>query len=394
DAEKLATQYPDFRTRRAALAAEQAAEAQKRITLTTLRALYDQDAAPAPTRLLVRGDWSRLGDPVDPGVPAILDNPARPFRVAPPAPGSATTGRRRAFAEWLTRPEHPLTARVVVNRLWAHHFGVGLVPSVENFGRSGMAPTHQPLLDWLSVGLTRGISGSRPWTLKALHRLMVTSSAYRQGSASRAAAAKLDPENRLLWRQRPRRLEAEAIRDGMLAVSGTLDARMFGDPVPTEERPTGEIIPAGEDAGGRRSLYLLVRRSLPVTLLNTFDAPVMETNCTRRTTSTTATQALALMNSSFISSQAAHFARRVLRERPVPADGALPAYGAACDHAIALAFSRPATAAERAAAVAFLAEQSGRYGTEGGKSLQAAREQAFTDLCQALLSANEFVYID
>src|SRR5205085_1326700 len=160
---------------------------------------------PPPTPILTRGDWTRPASSVWPGIPAAVADSRHPFRLSAPALDAPTTGRRKALAEWLTRPDHPLTARVIVNRLWAHHFGVGLVPSVENFGRSGVPPTNQALLDWLSVELTRGVGGAGPWTLKALHRLMVTSSAHRQASFWRPAAAKVDPENRLLWRQRPRR---------------------------------------------------------------------------------------------------------------------------------------------------------------------------------------------
>lgn len=224
---------------------------------------------------------------------------------------------------------------------------------------------------------------------------MVTSAAYRQASLLRPEAARVDPEDRLLGRQRPRRLEAEAIRDAMLSVSGTLDPQMYGEPVPTETGGTGETVPAGEEKGGRRSVYLLVRRSQPVTLLNLFDAPVMETNCTRRVASTTPAQALALMNSSFVATQADHFARRVLRES-APAAGAAsgPSAGdAAVDTAYRLALSRLPTPSERAATLGFLKEQTARYAA-GGKPEAEAREQAVADLCQALLSANEFVYVD
>jgi hypothetical protein len=135
---------------------------------------------------------------------------------------------------------------VAVNRLWEFHFGVGLVATSDNFGRSGAPPTNPALLDWLATELTRGPGGTAPWTLKGLHRLMVTSTAYRQTSTPRAAGEKADPDNRLLWRQRPRRLEAEAVRDAMLAVTGTLDARMYGEATPLEVRTGGEIVPAGE----------------------------------------------------------------------------------------------------------------------------------------------------
>ena len=245
-----------------------------------------------------------------------------------------------------------------------------------------------------------------------MHRLMITSAAYRQASTIRADAALVDRENRLLWRQNSRRLEAEAIRDAMLAAAGTLDAKMYGEPTGEEERPTGEIVASGEDKTGRRSIYLLVRRSMPVTLLNVFDAPVMETNCTRRVTSTTSAQALALMNGSFISSQAVHFGRRVQSEASVTGSGGAAAivnhanrlatdgpYGSATfveatiDRAYRLALSRNPTAQEQAAAQEFLRQQIARY-EKTGKTHDQSSEQAYADICQALLSSNEFVYVD
>lgn len=407
--EQVAAAVPEFTQKRDALQGQRAAEERKRITYPEIRAFYDQDAAPPATPLLARGDWLHPADPVEPGVPQILDDPRHPFKLPTPVPGATTTGRRKAFAEWLTRPDHPLTARVLVNRMWAHHFGIGIVPSVENFGRSGAAATNRALLDWLAVsfasGEWRGERGEdksaalsphasplspAPWSIKQLHRLMVTSSAYRQTSALRPEAAKVDPDNRLLWRQRPRRLEAEAIRDGVLAVSGTLDSTLFGPFVGTETRATGEIVAAGEEGRGRRSIYLLVRRSQPVDLLNAFDQPVMETNCIRRSPSATATQALALMNSTFVTAQAKHFARRLLQDRP----SAPAADSQVVDTAYGLALSRPPSAAERTTALRFLDEQLARYAAEKGATPATSRERAYADFCQALLSANEFVYVD
>lgn len=396
----LAAAFPEYKQHRAELLTAKANEEKKRIALTEIRALYDQDAAPPPTRILIRGEWTRPGDPVEPGVPAVLNAARHPFTVPPSSAGAVTTGRRRALAEWITRTDNPLTARVIVNRIWAHHFGVGLVASLDNFGRSGTMPVNQPLLDWLSSELVRGAGrDAKPWTLKALHRLIVTSAAYRQSSVFRTQAARIDPEDRLLWRQRPRRLEAEAMRDSMLAVAGNLDPQMYGDPVNEEARDTGEIVPTGEDKGGRRSIYLLVRRSKPVTLLNIFDAPVMETNCTRRITSTTATQALALLNSGFLAAQSRHFALRVLKEAGVkpssnntaPSEPQLSQ--ARVEYAYRLALGRRPALQERTTALAFLRDQTALY-LKTGKPAPAAEEQAVADFCLALLSANEFVYID
>ncbi|MFN3647945.1 MAG: DUF1553 domain-containing protein [Armatimonadota bacterium] len=442
-AEELAAAYPEFAKAQGEIRAAREAEAKKRIVYPEIRAFYDQDATPPPTPLLNRGDWLRPGDPVEPGIPAILAEATGGFTLPTPAADAATTGRRTALAQWLTRPDHPLTARVLVNRVWAHHFGEGIVRSLDNFGRSGDRPSHPELLDFLASVFTapvtpdavaterqsdRGTSGTEGrrdrgivrvrtaasreaqpatraqlspslrlsvspssgfgWSIKALHRLIVTSAVYRQASALRPEAAAKDPENRLLWRQRARRLEAEAVRDAVLAAAGTLDLKLFGEPVGTETVATGEIIAAGEAGPGRRSIYLLVRRSMPVTLLNTFDAPVMETNCTRRVVSTTATQALAQMNSTFITAQSGNFAARVLKEAP-PEQGVR----AAADRAYRLALGRGPSPAELAAVLDFLPEQEARY-RAAGKAAAEARQLTWADLCQALLSANEFLYVD
>ncbi len=430
--ELLSTAFPEFSTRYAEIKKARGNQEKQRVVIDELRALYDQDASPPKTHVRIRGEWARPGDVVEPGVPTVLDDPRNPFTLPTPPKGAKTTGRRLALAEWITRSDNPLTARVIVNRLWAHHFGVGLVATPENFGRSGAAPSNPALLDWLACSLVQGINGSAPWTLKALHRLIVTSTAYRQDSAFRAEAAGRDPDDRLLWRQRPRRLEAESLRDAILFVAGALDNRMYGEPVAEETRATGEIAPTGEDKQGRRSIYLLVRRSMPVTLLNTFDAPVMETNCTRRSASATAGQALALLNSAFVDAQARSFAERVLRETSVrPAGTAAPprppsdqkagatlppahssskldasgsgragaanvsVYGAWIDAGYRIALTRLPTRSERATALAFLESQSARYRNNGKPVADADTERrALADLCAALIGSNEFLYLD
>jgi mono/diheme cytochrome c family protein len=387
--EVLLKTYSEFKRMQAELQQAKAGEEKKRITFPEIRAIYDQDAAPPPNHLLLRGEWTKPGDVVEPGIPSVLDNPKHPFLITTAGKDAPSTGRRRALAEWITRTDNPLTARVIVNRIWSHHFGVGLVPSLENFGRSGMPPTNQPLLDWLACSLERGVNGGKPWTLKALQRLIVTSAAYRQASAYRPEAARVDPDDKLLWRQRSLRLEAEGIRDSILSISGSLDSTMYGDPVAEDIRGTGEVVPVGEEKGGRRSIYLLVRRSKPVTLLNTFDAPIMETNCTRRITSTTATQALALLNSSFMDVEARHFAHRVLEDKSHPAGQLQPKVVLAYQ----LALNRPPSQSEQAATLTFLREQTARY-LVPGKPEPHAQERAFADFCLALLSSNELVYVD
>jgi hypothetical protein len=374
----LARTYPEYAARSKVLADAINAEEAKRVVFPEIRALYDLPGE-AKTRLLRRGDYLNPGPEVRPGALSVLAT-AKPFTWSPPAAGARTSGRRLAFAEWLTQPDHPLTARVLVNRLWLHHFGEGLVGTPDNFGRAGDAPTHPELLDWLATEFV-----ARGWGVKAMHRLMLTSSAYRQSSTvsaeARAVAKRTDPDNRLLWRQRLRRLEAESLRDSILAVSGTLNPEMSGTPVPVRRQADGEVEAARGPAGSRRSVYLQVRRSQPVTILQVFDQPVLETNCTRRLTSTVSSQALTLLNSDFMDRQATAFADRVLRERPDDPAG----------WAVRLAFGRPATARERQKLTGFLDEQAKHYDQ---KDVAATTRHALADVCHMLLSANEFVYVE
>jgi len=373
-AQILPKTYPDFAMKSAALAASVKAEEVKRRSLPEIRALYDLPGE-AHTPLLRRGDYLNPGPEVQPGVLTALDV-SKPFDWKPPAEDAPTSGRRLAFAEWLTQPDHPLTARVLVNRLWLYHFGEGIVSTPDNFGRIGSPPSHPELLDWLATEFV-----ARGWSIKAMQRLMVTSDAYRQASASPAAAEakKTDPDNRLLWRQRLRRLEAEPLRDGILAVTGSLNSEMDGPPVPMQRQGDGEVTAPADASGARRSVYLQVRRSQPLTLLQVFDQPVMETNCTRRAASTTASQALTLLNSDFMTRQADAFAGRALKEKPDDPAG----------YAVLAAFGRPITDKEKATLAAFLDAQAKRY-----QGQPDAPRRALADLCQMLLSADEFAYID
>jgi hypothetical protein len=373
--------YPDYATRAAAVAAAVQAEEAKRRTFPEIRALYDLPGA-VPTHLLRRGDYLNPGPEVRPGVLSALAT-ARPFSWEPPGTDAKTSGRRLAFAEWVTQPEHPLTARVAVNNAWLHHFGEGIVATPDNFGHTGTPPTNPELLDWLATEFV-----ARGWSLKALHRLIMTSSTYRQAStaepAEAARALQVDPDNHLLWRQRLRRLEAEVLRDAMLRAAGDLNPQMFGPPVPVQRQADGEVITAADAAGARRSVYLQVRRSQPLTLLQVFDQPVMETNCTRRSVSTVSSQALTVLNSDFVVRRGEQLAARALREEP--ADPAA--------HALRLAFGRPATAAEREKLAVFLNAQDARHARAAPAAEQEARRRALADLCQMLLIANEFAYVE
>ena len=385
--EEVREAFPEYAVIADRLDKELTREEAKRIRLPAIRAFYDLDASPPPTFVLPRGNFERQGiAEVKPNVPAVLDDPENPFSVPPPQSGAMTTGRRRAFAEWLTRPNHPLTARLMVNRIWAHHFGEGIVPTTDNFGKSGEPPTNQPLLDWLAVEFVE-----QGWSIKQMHRLVMTSTAYRQSSMAHPRGLESDPENNLLWRMRPRRLEAEIVRDSVLSAAGVLDRTLFGEPVKTETRPTGEVVPANDTEAGRRSVYQIVRRSAPQSFLNVFDAPVMEVNCTGRNTSTTASQSLALMNSEFIRSQAEHFAQRVLAEKPPVGMSASPADRETVEYAFRLALARAPSAREMDMLLTFLDKQLRRHANLPDEDRVL---RTYANLCQALLGANEFVYLD
>jgi hypothetical protein len=243
------------------------------------------------TYLFNRGDHEQPRQAVAPGGLAVLDD-AHPLQV-PTDTARPTTGRRLALARWLTDGKHPLTARVLVNRVWLHHFGKGLVGTPGDFGALGERPSHPELLDWLG-----GEFMDHGWRLKRLHRLILTSTVYRQSSRRDPAKDRLDPDNRLLGRMPVRRLEAEAVRDAILAVSGRLNRQPFGPPVPVmvdevgqvvlgvdtrdAGRPTNKVVPLGGQEF-RRSVYVQARRSLPLTMLEAFDAPMPEPNCECRT---------------------------------------------------------------------------------------------------------------
>ena len=373
----LVEAFPEYKAESGRVNQAIAAANAKRIEYQKIRALYDQPGE-VETPLLRRGDPLTPGPIVEPGVLTALTTPES-FNWAPPAEPAKTSGRRLAFARWLTQPNHPLTGRVMVNRLWLHHFGEGLVRTAEDFGHSGEPPTHQQLLDWLTREFI-----DNGWGVKDLHRLILTSRAWRQASTLDETAFTIDPDNRLLWRQRLRRLEAEPMRDAVLAVSGMLNPKMYGEPVAVKRLPSGEVTPSEPGAAAqRRSIYLRVRRSEPVSVLQAFDQPVMETNCLKRNQSTVSTQSLTLLNSDFMSQAAESFAARVLRESPETP----------LERAVELAFSRRMSALEESVLREFFGEQTERH-ANNEQSEDGARLLAMADLCHLLLGANEFVYVD
>ena len=341
----------------------------------SVRALWDRGEA-SPTYVYRRGDPLTPGPLVGPGVPSVLTDGRTPFDVTPPYPGARSTGRRLALARWLTKPDNPLTARVLVNRVWAKHFGVGLVATPGNFGKAGAAPTHPALLDWLATRFVRD-----GWTLKALHRLVVTSAAYRQASDVTEASRKGDPDGRLYSRRAPARLDAEALQDSLYLIAGRLDPTPFGPPDPVTVRADGLVTASGTDRGWRRSIYLRQDRKQVATLLEAFDLPQMNPNCLERRDSNVAPQALHLWNDGQVRELAARFARRMASDA-----GGDP--GRRVDLAFTAALGRPPTAGERAAALDALGRLEAQW--RGRPAGDAPADRALSDVCHALLNSAAF----
>jgi Protein of unknown function (DUF1553)/Protein of unknown function (DUF1549) len=357
----------------------------------TAMALTDVGPVAPATHLLRRGDWRHPGKEVAPGFLSALDD--RPAQLSAPKPGAATTGRRVVLARWLTADDNPLTARVMVNRLWQGHFGRGIVATAGDFGVQGEPPTHPELLDWLATEFV-----ARGWSMKQMHRLIVTSAAYRQDSSFRETMNRtgVDPDNRLLWHQNRRRLEGEALRDAMLSVSGLLNRKAGGRSVypelPEELSATpGWRVTAEPAERNRRSVYVYAKRNQRFPLFSTFDAPDANETCARRYATTTAPQALMLLNARGTLDVAKAFAERVLAE-----SGGDPAKVIDCAHSVAL--GRPPDADERATLLAFLDRQTALLKGKKKAAVPARVDPAFVaavaDLCHALLNVNEFLYVD
>ena len=349
------------------------------------------DAGKVPEiRLLHRGELTTPGAVVQPGVPAVLSRPGETRLQRPPDTKGASSGRRLALARWLIRPDHPLTARVMVNRIWMHHFGKGIVETAGNFGRQGSPPTHPELLDWLAVDFVE-----HDWKIKRLHKMIMESSAYRQSSRrssqeKSATGEEKDPANRLLWRMNLRRLEAEVIRDSMLAVSGNLDSTMGGQSVMADLAPDGLVTaqePTEPSSGERRSLYLLARRNYMSSFLETFDFPIIQLNCSGRSQSATPLQSLTQLNSEFSMQQSERFAQRI--DRLTDDDAPLQKK---VEVAFGLAFSRQPRPEELKLAEVYLGRQRQRY-LDLGTPAKEASQRALAGLCQMLMSASEFLYV-
>ncbi|GMV93742.1 MAG: hypothetical protein AMXMBFR82_35200 [Candidatus Hydrogenedentota bacterium] len=371
-------------------------ESNKPVAPPKALALTDAGAEPVESYLLARGDPNAKQETIELGFLTVLPGgQADSFQPAVWKPENATTTfRRRALAEWLTDVDQGagrLTARVIVNRLWHHHFGHGIVRTPNDFGMQGDRPSHPELLDWLASELIR-----RDWNLKAIHRCIVLSSTYRQSNAYDAAKAAIDPDNRLLWHRRPVRLEAEAVRDAMLAVSDCINREMYGpgvfpyvhpDAIATGSTGKWPVDVVDGPETWRRSVYIFIRRSARFPMMEAFDMPDTTSSCGRRIPTTTPTQSLALLNSRFVNEQAGHLAARLIDEAPENANECIRT-------AFHLTLGRSPKDSELARCASFLEEQTNRYREREPESDPGPERRALIDLCQTLLSLNEFVYVN
>ncbi|MBI3862819.1 MAG: PSD1 domain-containing protein [Planctomycetia bacterium] len=383
DEKALVARFPDLKPDLDKLRAAIGAETALMRPVTQLRGLVDLGEKAPETHVLRRGDFNNPGKAVPPGVPAVLT--AGDARLNP-TQQAKSSGRRRALADWLTSPSHPTTARLHVNRIWAWHFGRGIVETLDDFGHTGKAPSHPELLDWLATEFVR-----QGYSQKALHRVIVLSTAYRQSSAFDAAKAAVDGDDVFLWAFRPRRHEGETLRDSVLAAAGKLNLQMFGPAVPVSRHADGSVVTADDAQGNRRSVYVQVRRSQPVTLMESFDTPKMEVNCTRRSEAIVATQALALLNSPFVETSSRAVGERIARSASDRAQRTAFAWE--------LLFSRQPTDAEQKTVAAFVdafvAAQLGEKAQAAtAVERQAAEDAAWPHVALTLLNTNEFLFVD
>ena len=349
-----------------------------------------------PTHTLRLGVYDRKMEPVEPGFLTILAPGSA--AITPPA-GVESTGRRTALAHWIARPDNPLTARVMVNRIWHYHFGRGLVATPSNFGAAGDRPSHPELLDWLAGELVR-----QGWSVKAMHRVIMSSNAYQQASVvDTPAAAEIDPQNALLWRFPRHRLEGEAIRDAALAVSGELNVKM-GGPSVFPELPPGMASRGGWKTSegaerNRRSVYVFVRRNTRYPMFESFDMPDTHESCPRRDVTTSPIQALTMLNSAPVMEWAEGLAARVLERGHADREAQIAV-------AYKLAYSRPPTSEEskmafdfferHRAIVAARARSGGKLAGVGSlpAGVDAVDAATLVDFCHMLINSNEFVYIN
>ena len=338
---------------------------------------------PEVTNVMIRGNPHAPAQEVQPGFPTVFQLPTPTIPQA--KPGAKTSGRRTVLANWLASKENPLTARVMMNRVWQYHFGQGIVPTPNDFGKLGQLPSNQPLLDWLANEFM-----DKGWTLKQMHKQIMLSNTYRLASSASEANLSVDPANQLHWRFPMRRLSAEEVRDTILNASGDLKLDMFGPSVfpkiPAEvlagqSRP-GEgwhFDPNNPGAGDRRSVYVFVKRSLHVPILVTHDQADSESPCPVRYTTTVPTQALGMLNGEFMQEQADKFAERLRKESPNDLQGQVK-------RAIRITTGRTPSNAEVQADVTFINEMRTKFKLDDKRALQR--------YALMILNTNEFIYLD
>jgi hypothetical protein len=355
--------------------------------------MIDAGRAVPPTHLLARGAWESPEEEVEPGFLTILDPTTA--SIVPPD-GVDSSGRRSALANWIADSRNPLTARVMVNRIWHYHFGRGIVGTPSDFGVMGDRPTHKELLDYLTASFVE--SG---WSVKKMHRLIVLSNTYQQSSAWRETAAQVDPTNKLMWRFERRRLEGEAIRDAMLSVSSQLNTKMGGPgvfpPIPSGMIRTGSrYIDWNEEKdtaeANRRSVYIFVKRNLRYPMFDSFDLPDTHESCARRYSTVTPTQSLALMNSELVLQWAESLASQVMNDSGLSVDTLI-------DRAYRLVHTRQPKPEERAAIAEFFKSQTANRKEQAAPAwappgTEPAKALALVDLCHTLLNSNEFLHIN
>ncbi|QDV50350.1 PSD1 and planctomycete cytochrome C domain-containing protein [Gimesia fumaroli] len=336
---------------------------------------------PRETFVLLRGNPNSRGEKVEPGFPELFGKTK--LQVPEPRKDQPTSGRRRALAEWIASGDNMLTSRVIVNRVWQHHFGRGIVQSPNNFGQLGVPPTHPELLDWLALEFVK--SGQ---SFKTLHKLIMMSNAYQMSAQYSDQAAAIDPANDLFWRFNMRRLSAEEVRDSILAVNGRLNLKMYGPgfyPEISKEVLQGQSKPghgwlnSSEEERARRSIYIFVKRSLITPLLSNFDFADTDSTCAVRFVTTQPAQALGMVNGAFVNRQAELFADRIIEETGT----AHPEFVA---RAIRLAYGREAQTGEVTDGVRLIDTLIKQHSLD--------EKQALNYFCLTILNRNEFVYLD
>jgi len=339
---------------------------------------------PASPAAVAEPDKGKL---IEPGFLSILTGGGS-AKINPPVDGRPSSGRRLALAKWIASPDNPLTARVMVNRIWDHHFGRGLVSTPSNFGRMGTLPSHPELLDWLASEFV-----ANGWSMKRLHRLIMTSEAYQMESAFfRSVDGEKDPEDVYLWRFPLRRVEGEVIRDIILSASGQLNLQAGGPPffpsIPAAARVEAArvgkwTLTKEEPSTWRRSVYSYWKRARKAPMFEVFDEPDTMTSCERRSTTTVPTQALTLLNDEFTLLQSQYFAKRVR-------EGADKTPAARIQSAYRIALSRPPSDKELKGGLEFLEQRRAHH---AGKAADDPDLLALSDLCDVILNLNEFVYV-